>query len=785
MSFITPALFIAGAIAVAVPILIHLLSRQRRRPIEFGAMRFLFEAFRKHKRRLRLEQLLLLLVRCLIVFLLGAALARPVLEQTGLLDLGSSRTVYLVIDDGLVSGAETADGRTALELHTERALAVMGALDSQDRVGLITTAQPARDRLIPPSSDRRAVRQLIEELVPRDAPTDMIGAFDRLRRALEEGDEPNAQVMVYLFSEFRAGSAALDASLPGGLSEVMEGVTLLAAPPAETAIPNTQITSIEPVRRVLLPDGAGGGDAGTQVLVRLRRTGGAMERDITRVHLEGTGISTPEPRSVNWEPGQAEASVDFRIAAGAQRSREIVLTARIDDDALLADNQRRQMLLRRDQLRVVVLDRRTFGFEGTIDRFRAGQWFRRALEPMESGAIQTIEVESGAVTGSDLRTADIVFAPRPDLITEEGWDLLRAFVDDGGLLVVSPPGELTVHPWTERMLEALPLPVRLALETEENPDGWLMHESQPASGLLRLIASDLEELVRPIISVRRLPIEPETGDATAVLAFEDGSPFVISAVPSPPSSREQANATAEGEGGVPRGTGEMNAGLVVLFATAPELSWTTLPGKPLMVPLVQEIVRQGLGAAEDTGQLLAGSRPVLSGSRSAIELIGPDDLRVAMDDRGRPTAPFDHAGVYTARDASGQDLRRVVVNIVPDAGRTDPQSSAAVRAWLQTTGAWSWLDGEDPAAALRAMSGASPLAMWLLLALVLLIILETILARCFSHAMRPDERGSGLSSTGRRGRLAPTLRASAAADDDDRADASVPRPAVAGGGAGS
>ncbi|TVQ54389.1 MAG: hypothetical protein EA377_05865 [Phycisphaerales bacterium] len=783
MTFITPALFIAGAIAVAVPILIHLLSKQRRRPIEFGAMRFLFEAFRKHKRRLQLEQLLLLLVRCLIVFLLGAALARPVLEQTGLLDLGSSRTVYFIIDDGLISGVEDADGRTALDLHTERALAVMSELDSQDRIGLITTAQPARDRLIPPSSDRRAVRQLIEDLTPRDAPSDMIGAFDRLRRTLEQTDTPNAQVMVYLFSEFRAGSAALDASLPSGLRPLVEDITLLATPPAETAVANVQITSIEPVRRVLLPDGAGGADAGTQVIVRLRRTAGAMEREITRVQLEGTGIRPPEPRTVNWEPGQAEVSVDFRIAAGAQRDREIVLTARIDDDALPADNRRRQMLLRRDQLRVVLLDRRTFGFEGTIDRFRAGQWFRRALEPMDGGAIQAIEVESGAVTRSDLRTADIVITPRPDLVTSEGWNLLRTFVEDGGLLIISPPGELTVHPWTERMLETLNLPVRLALEVEENPDGWLMNESQPTTGLLRLIANDLEELVRPIISVRRLPIELETGDATAVLEFEDGSPFLVSAVPRSPSQRDDANAAANENDDARRESDDLNAGLVVLFSVAPELNWTTLPGKPLMVPMVQEIVRQGFGAAEDSGQLLAGSRPVLPGSRSAIELVGPDDLRVAVDDRGRPAVPFDHAGVYTARDASGQDLRRFVVNIVPDAGRTDPQASSAVRAWLETTGAWSWLDQDDPAAALRATTGASPLALWLLVALVLLVVLETILARYFSHAMRLNERATGLSGTGRHG-LSPTLRDSAA-DDDERTDATQPRPAMAGGGARS
>ncbi|MHC4127416.1 MAG: BatA domain-containing protein, partial [Planctomycetota bacterium] len=105
MTFVTMGLLVAGAVSVIVPILIHLLSRQRRRPIEWGAMRFLLEALRRHRRRLQLEQALLLLVRCLILVVLGAALARPFLESAGILDVDGARTVFLVVDNGFVSGS--------------------------------------------------------------------------------------------------------------------------------------------------------------------------------------------------------------------------------------------------------------------------------------------------------------------------------------------------------------------------------------------------------------------------------------------------------------------------------------------------------------------------------------------------------------------------------------------------------------------------------------------------------------------------------------------------------
>lgn len=66
-------------------------------------MRFLIEAFKRNKRRLQVEQLILLAVRCLIVLLLGGALARPLLDAAGLLDNDESRAVILIIDNGVTA----------------------------------------------------------------------------------------------------------------------------------------------------------------------------------------------------------------------------------------------------------------------------------------------------------------------------------------------------------------------------------------------------------------------------------------------------------------------------------------------------------------------------------------------------------------------------------------------------------------------------------------------------------------------------------------------------------
>ena len=78
--FVTPSLFIAGLIAISAPIIIHLLNRRRFKKIDWAAMDFLLEAQRLNRRRVKLEELILLILRCLALVLIGLLLARPSLN---------------------------------------------------------------------------------------------------------------------------------------------------------------------------------------------------------------------------------------------------------------------------------------------------------------------------------------------------------------------------------------------------------------------------------------------------------------------------------------------------------------------------------------------------------------------------------------------------------------------------------------------------------------------------------------------------------------------------------
>ena len=738
MTFVTAGLAVAGAVSILIPILIHLLSRQRRRPIKWAAMRFLLEALRKHRRRLQLQQLLLLVVRCLILAVLGAALARPFLEAAGMLDGAGSRVVYLVIDNGLASGARTVrdgESRSVLDDSIDVAVSLVESLGPGDSVGVLTAARPSTGLVVPPSSDHRAIIELLRSLEPAEAPTDLHATFGLLRSALDELGSRGDRAVVYLLSEFRSGSARLETSLPSLSDSMSGGATiaprLLFAPAAQNVLPNTQVVSIEPLRGLVLAEGD---DSTGQISVALARSGGVLARDVTRVRLIGDRLPPIEPRVVQWAPGQAHASVEFMVnfagSFSADRSARgdggISLTAILDDDALAADNARHTVLLSRSRVRALLVGRRSFGLEADLDRLRAAQWFDRALEPSDRSPIDVVDVDPAALDGMDVRGVDVTIVTRPDLLNEQGWSVLGAFVRTGGLLLVSPPGDANVHPWTEQFIDAMSLPWRIDLEVTEPEVPLLLATEQPGSELLRLISADLEELSRPVIVTRLLAVDMAQTQAETVLALADGSPLVISGSPFRADADEDAP---------PR----PGAGLVIYLAASPELAWTNLPAQPLMVPLMHELIKQGIGLIKTTQRYAVGEQPALGLGSVATALVDPRGRNISITREGRPDVPLARAGLYGIFDHGNRRLGSLAVNVDTVAGRTDPQNQAAVSEWLRSSGDWEVFAADDPAAALRTADSGAPLAGMLLVAVVALIIVETVCARRFSHALPPAQ----------------------------------------------
>ena len=134
MSFLAPA-FLFLAAAAAVPLLVHLLRRRMDVRVDFPAARYLARAERENSRKLRLRNLLLMMLRVLAVLLITAAAAGPLGRVAG---TGHAPTAMALVLDNTLSTAAIRDGRPVLEELKDAARAVIAQASPADQTWLVT-----------------------------------------------------------------------------------------------------------------------------------------------------------------------------------------------------------------------------------------------------------------------------------------------------------------------------------------------------------------------------------------------------------------------------------------------------------------------------------------------------------------------------------------------------------------------------------------------------------------------------------------------------------------------
>src|SRR3989442_11939135 len=100
--FSNPAYVIAGGALISSPIIIHLINRMRFRRIRWAAMEFLLKSQKRNRRRLIIEQLILLALRCFLVLLLGFLVARFIGLSWAFVT-GPQSTIHVLVIDNTLS----------------------------------------------------------------------------------------------------------------------------------------------------------------------------------------------------------------------------------------------------------------------------------------------------------------------------------------------------------------------------------------------------------------------------------------------------------------------------------------------------------------------------------------------------------------------------------------------------------------------------------------------------------------------------------------------------------
>ena len=320
MSFLAP-LFLAGAAAVALPFIFHLIRRSSREKVVFSSLMFLDASPPRITKRSRLEHLLLLLLRCAVICLLAFAFARPFLQKPMAAAAVTDQSARVAI---IVDSSASMRREDLWPAAKERALAAVRALKHSDAFAVYTFDQQLRSVLsfadsaqLPPGDRAAAVQNRLGGINPSWSGTHlgnaMIQSTEHLLEQLNRDSEEqgNTSLRLIVISDLQSG-----AKLDG-----LQGFEW----------PNKLQVDLQPVAAKQLSN------AGLQILEEAQNAFAASTNSAIRVRVQNSAGSKVEQFELQWRRGSVEPVGDkVSIYVPAGQSRIIAAPAKPDAAQSLA-----------------------------------------------------------------------------------------------------------------------------------------------------------------------------------------------------------------------------------------------------------------------------------------------------------------------------------------------------------------------------------------------------------------------------------------------------------------
>ena len=539
MSFLTP-LFFLGVAALAAPILVHLVRRTRARKVQFPALVFVRQVPQRTIRRRTLQNVLLLLLRCLAILLIVIAFTRPFFSggSSAKENTAAGATVILV-DNSLSMRREPlfaeAQKRAEGAVDDARNGEQLALLSFDKRYAILNRFTPDKNRL------RTAIGSLTAGWDGTDYEQALRGAESLLGEIQTTG--PKRIVMI---SDFQApGWSQNTATFKLANSTQLTTIDVAGNEP----VPNVAVTNVE-ARGVVF-----GQKYLDNLAVHVSNFGDAP-RDHIQIDFQ-INEQTVEKRdiSLNSRDSKVIEFSGFNLNEGANRC-----TIDIVSGDFAPDNRFYFTLRRETQAKALIVESASRGRSDSLH-------LQSALTTNDDLPFTFTLKSTGTVDPTSIPEYALVVLNDAGPISGGFADALTKFVDAGGQVIVSTGPRTTVDSFNA-MQRIMPAALREAVQTKAGESVAITNvrfdhpifEVFQESG--RLAAAHVIGYFRS---------EP-TANATVLARFEDGSPALV-------ESR----------------TGK---GRVLLFTSSLGPSWNDLPLTPLYLPFIHQMVRYA-GARED------------------------------------------------------------------------------------------------------------------------------------------------------------------------------------------
>ncbi|MCA9069432.1 MAG: BatA domain-containing protein, partial [Planctomycetaceae bacterium] len=484
-----------GGALGAIPIVIHLLHKRKYKETTWAAMRFLIEAARKNSRRIRIEQLILLMVRVLILVLLACALAQPYMKSFGTFFQADVPLHRIIVVDTSFSMAYKPNEFSRLDQAKEAARQIVNGSRQGDALNLVRIGHMLPRVIVQkPAFQRSAILKEIEDLPQSHEGGNLLATLQEVSQLLNEVPEIEQKEIV-IISDFQRVSWAPAVSerrskIRALLQQMANKASVTFLDVGQSAVPNlavTQFTAAEAFITVGRP---------VPLQASVSNLGNTnVAKHLVELHVDGRLAQT---RQVDLPPGQeVPVEFDYTFADKGEHRLEV----RITGDSLSIDNSRFLSLPVKEEINVLLVNGQAAGRPSD----NATYYLEKALQPRTSDRPWD-GVTRPVVIGDNLLRADL---PRYDCvvlcnvaqITPDEAKLLKTYVEGGGGLIICLGENVRFQNYNSVLYDegqgVLPVKLKPAVGDARNPD--------PNN----LFYFDLADLTHPIVNLYEG--NPDTG----------------------------------------------------------------------------------------------------------------------------------------------------------------------------------------------------------------------------------------------------------------------------------
>jgi hypothetical protein len=696
-----------------------LLRRRRVKVIQWAAMEFLQQSQKRQRRRLRIEELILLALRTLIVALAIWAFGRPVLRAAGIGLLSQNARVYavIVLDNSFSMEHKGQDGRTAWQKAKVAADDVATKiLRSGDSASLVLVSNGAESLVAAPSFDLRLIRRRIGAAATVDRATDYAAGAVEVAKLLKASKSPVKEVYWITDDQAKGWEGSEKEAAKTAWKEIGKQARLIwvSVGANEKERENLQVGMPALSRELVTP----------QLPIRINApisNWGAQTRSNLAVTLSVDG-KTQETKRVSV-PAKRTALVQFThsFVTPGSHTGKISLANADSADNLTRDNAAPFAVRTRERIRVLVQDMKPVADPAKSETF----YLMNAMAP--GGAMESLtpKLRDGSnLSGVSLRDYDVIVLAGVSGINAGDLRMLADYVKNGGGVWLFPSATTDPNRFNTDFQSVNLLPATLGARKVYGEESALT--LNPASMTHSALQIFRETSVLDIGTARfgtAFPLEPATdanASAISVMArFSNGDPALIER--------------------------KIGMGRVIVSAVGAGSSANQLPLKPAFVPFVYQIVSH-LAQGAASRRNLAQNEPFLltlplNDANKAVKITLPDgkaaSRRTALENGGVQFAFKDTAqsGIYkmtvdnsTQRDAFAVGLPANESDLTPAAPRDKLIASGVAANKLLTTDSLARI----PDAVRDSRYGTEiwrPL-IWILLPL---LFLESLLAQRFGR----------------------------------------------------